>query len=74
MTHLPDSGWRRAEGMDRLMEALGAVVGLLAVHASGASSIAGIARAVASAALLAVIAACIVLLFPETRAQELDAP
>ncbi|MFP5455799.1 CCA tRNA nucleotidyltransferase [Rhizorhabdus sp.] len=29
MTRLPDSGWRRAEGMDRLMEALGAKNGMI---------------------------------------------
>jgi hypothetical protein len=51
---------------------LGAILGLLMVHAYGTPSIAEIGRVVPAVALLNVACALIVLTFPETNQRELE--
>lgn len=63
-----------AAGVFTVMEGLGAVAGLLIVHAFGTSGTDQIARVVSGIALLVLGTACILLFFPETRNSELDAP
>lgn len=61
-----------ASGVFSVAEMLGAILGLLLVHAYGTPSIEEIGRVVPAVALLDVGCALIVLTFPETRQRELD--
>jgi MFS family permease len=61
-----------ASGVFSVAEMLGAILGLLMVHAYGTPSIAEIGRVVPAVALLNVACALIVLTFPETKQRELD--
>lgn len=63
-----------AAGVFTVMEALGAVAGLLGMHLYGTKNLAHIADTVSSISLLVLAAACLLLLFPETRERELDEP
>ena len=61
-----------ASGVFSVAEMLGAIAGLLLVHAYGTPSIQEIGRVVPAVALLNVGCALIVLQFPETRQRELE--
>jgi MFS family permease len=61
-----------ASGVFSVSEMIGAITGLLLVHAYGTPSIAEIGRVVPAVALLNVACALIVLTFPETKNRELE--
>jgi len=61
-----------ASGVFSVAEMLGAIIGLLLVHAYGTPSIAEIGRVVPAVALLNVGCAAIVLTFPETKNRSLE--
>lgn len=61
-----------ASGVFSVAEMVGAILGLLLVHAYGTPSIAEIGRVVPAVALLNVACALIVLTFPETNQRELE--
>jgi hypothetical protein len=61
-----------ASGVFSVAEMVGAITGLLLVHAYGTPSIEEIGRVVPAVALLNVGCALIVLQFPETRQRELE--
>ena len=61
-----------ASGVFSVAEMLGAILGLLMVHAYGTPNITEIGRVVPAVALLNIACALIVLTFPETRQRELD--
>jgi MFS family permease len=61
-----------AAGMFSFAEAMGAVIGLLAIYAYDVRAAADLARVVPAAACVTVLAALLVLVFPETRQRELE--
>jgi MFS family permease len=61
-----------AAGMFSFAEAMGAVIGLLAIYAYDVRATADLARVVPAIACVTLLAALLVLVFPETRQRELE--
>jgi MFS family permease len=61
-----------AAGMFSFAEAMGAVVGLLAIYAYEVRATADLARVIPAVACVTLLAALLVLVFPETRQRELE--
>jgi MFS family permease len=68
----PTSHRGAASGLFTVMETLGAVAGLLLLHFAGTQDLREIARVVPLVSGIVLVAACCLLVFPETRQRELE--
>jgi MFS transporter, putative metabolite:H+ symporter len=68
----PTSARGAAAGVFTVMEALGAVAGMIGLHFYGTPSVEDIARVVSMISCLVIGAAVVLLFFPETRQRELE--